>query len=346
MSLIVDIKKDLGKFKLNVAFESDKGVMGFLGASGSGKSFTLKCIAGIETPDEGYIELNGVTLFDSKKKINIPTQKRHVGYLFQNYMLFPNMDVRRNIMAGMKYIKDKEIKENEYTAVTRLLQIEGLDRHKPYQLSGGQQQRVALARILVNKPNLLMMDEPFSALDTHLRGRLQLEMRDLLRNFGKTVLMVTHDRDEAYNMCSKIAVLEDGNLKTVKPVKELFANPGSRAAATITGCKNIAYAEKTDTYTVYVPEWGVSLKTKEIVGDDIEAVGIRAHKFDPEIKDNLLPVDIVDEIEEAFERRTYFRYKNQSEKSEHIWWYRSKDNNIKEIPDKLGVDPGDILLLY
>ena len=224
MSLKVDIRKNLGSFSLNVKFATEENapaVLGLLGASGCGKSLTLKCIAGIETPDRGRIVLDGVTLFDSEKKIDLPPQKRQVGYLFQNYALFPNMTVRQNILCGLCREKDKAAKEEEVCRVVRMLQLDGLESRRPCQLSGGQQQRVALARILVNKPKLLMLDEPFSALDSHLRDKLQMELRGLLADFGRDVLLVTHSRDEAYHLCSRVAVLESGRLLAVKPTKEL-----------------------------------------------------------------------------------------------------------------------------
>ncbi|MBR3585808.1 MAG: ATP-binding cassette domain-containing protein, partial [Oscillospiraceae bacterium] len=165
MSLIVDIHRTLGAFTLDVTFEAENGVTCLLGASGCGKSFTLKCIAGIEKPDSGHIELDGVVLYDSEKRINLPPQERQVGYLFQNYALFPNMTVRQNILCGLHREKNRAEKAQKLSEMLKLMQLEGLENHRPAQLSGGQQQRVALARILVNEPRMLMLDEPFSALD-------------------------------------------------------------------------------------------------------------------------------------------------------------------------------------
>lgn len=197
MSLQVNIKKRLGSFTLESAFAMDGGVLGLLGASGCGKSMTLKCIAGIEKPDEGRIVLDGRVLYDSAAHINLPPQQRHVGYLFQNYALFPNMTVRQNILAGLHHEKDRRKREKAMQDAVHFFQLDGLEVRRPNQLSGGQQQRVALARIMVNQPQLLMLDEPFSALDSHLRLRLQMEMKELLNSFGRDVLMVTHSRDEA-----------------------------------------------------------------------------------------------------------------------------------------------------
>ena len=208
--LSVDVKKTLGKFHLSVSFEVESGVTGILGASGCGKSLTLRCIGGIDKPDKGRIVLDGQTLFDSEKHINLPPQKRQVGYLFQNYALFPNMTVKKNILCGLHSEKDHVRRRMDLEHAIKLLQLEGLENHRPYQLSGGQAQRVALARILVNRPRLLMLDEPFSAIDSHLRGHLQIEMKRLLDQYDGMVLLVTHDRSEANLLCDRIAAMDSG----------------------------------------------------------------------------------------------------------------------------------------
>ena len=274
MSLYVDIKKDLGGFRLSVKFEAKDGVMGILGPSGCGKSMTLRCIAGVERPDEGRIVLDGVTLFDSEQRINLKPQQRRVGYLFQNYALFPNMTVRQNILCGAKWEKDKAKREELLARYIELMQLSGLEGHYPAQLSGGQQQRVALARILVNQPKLLMLDEPFSALDTHLREKLLVEMKGILARFGGVSIAVTHSRDEAYDLCDTIALMEDGRIHTLKPTKELFADPGTKAGASMTGCKNFSRARKIGEYEVEALDWGVGFTTAKPVRDDVAYIGI------------------------------------------------------------------------
>lgn len=346
MSLQVEICKKLGDFTLDAAFETSGGVLGMLGASGCGKSITLKCIAGIETPDRGRIVLDGVTLFDSEQKINLPPQKRQVGYLFQNYALFPNMTVRQNILCGLCREKDKARRQTELERVLELLQLQGLEQHRPAQLSGGQQQRVALARILVNKPRLLMLDEPFSALDSHLREKLQLQMREMLAGFGCDVLMVTHSRDEAYHMCRRVAVMDSGRLLAVKDTKELFADPGSIRAAMLTGCKNIAAARKAGEYEVDVPEWGVRLQTAQPVGDGIKAVGIRAHYFNGKAAANRYSAEYLGEMEEPFEWIVQFRYKGQAPGAAPLWWRMPKDRRPQQFPACFGVAPANVMLLY
>ena len=346
MSLIVDIHRALGSFSLDVRFEAENGVTCLLGASGCGKSFTLKCIAGIEKPDSGHIELDGAVLYDSEKHINLPPQKRQVGYLFQNYALFPNMTVRQNILCGLHREKNRAEKERKLAEMLKLMQLEGLENHKPAQLSGGQQQRVALARIMVNEPRLLMLDEPFSALDAHLRDSLKIELRDMLQRFGHEVLMVTHSREEAYNMSSRIAVMDQGRLLTIKDTKDLFADPGSIPAAVLTGCKNIAPARKVGEHEVEVPDWGIRLQTAQTVGDGLTAIGIRAHYFNTQTRQNRFPVRYVEEMEEPFEVILQFRYAGQSPDSPPVWWRLSKDKRPGEFPDTLGIAPANILLLY
>ena len=345
MSLIVDIRKDLGKFRLQAAFEAGKGVTSLLGPSGCGKSLTLKCIAGIEKPDSGHIELNGRVLYDSKRHINLRPQERRVGYLFQNYALFPNMTLRQNILCGMRE-KSRAEQEQKLSEILAVMQLEGLEKHRPHQLSGGQQQRAALARILVSEPRLLMLDEPFSALDAHLRDALKIELRDMLQRFGREVLMVTHSREEAYNMSRAIAVMDQGRLLTMKPTKELFADPGSVQAAVITGCKNIFPARKCGDFEVELPILGIRLKTARPVEDGLAAVGIRAHYFHPSTPHNRYPVRFVEEMEEPFETILQFRYAGQDPSSPPVWWRIPKDKRPAAFPQELGVAPANVLLLY
>ena len=346
MSLQVDIRKRLGSFTLDLAFTAENGVTSLLGASGCGKSMTLKCIAGIEKPDEGRIVLDGRVLFDAEAGINLPPQKRRVGYLFQNYALFPNMTVAQNILCGLNREKDRAEKQRRLREMLCMMQLEGLEQRKPAQLSGGQQQRAALARILVSDPQLLLLDEPFSALDGHLRDSLKIEMRDLLARFGREVLMVTHDRNEAYNMSQAIAVMDNGRLLALKPTKALFADPGSVQAAILTGCKNIAAARRIDEHSVEVPAWGLRLETKQRVGEGLCAVGVRAHYFNPSAQQNRFPVRFVEEMEEPFETILQFRYAGQTPDSPPVWWRLPKDKKPAQFPEALGVAPANILLLY
>ena len=165
MSLSVHIRKKLGNFHLAVDLEHSDGITGILGASGCGKSLTLKAVAGIMRPDEGRIVLNGRVLFDSEEGICIKPQEREVGYLFQNYALFPNMTVEKNILCGLSREKDRKKRREQMEEMLERMELTEQRKLYPWQLSGGQQQRTALARMLVSGPKLLLLDEPFSALD-------------------------------------------------------------------------------------------------------------------------------------------------------------------------------------
>ncbi len=231
MSLKAEIHKKTGSFTLDIEFESADLMTGILGPSGCGKSMTLKCIAGIMTPDEGHIELNDRVLYDSASHINIRPQDRHVGYLFQNYALFPTMNVRRNIMCGLKREKDSAVREEQYRYFVNLLGLEGLEDLKPWQLSGGQAQRTALARILVNSPDLLLLDEPFSALDSYMRRSLQENITEILTAVGKQTVMVTHSQREARRMCTRMLVMDNGSIIRSGSTEDVFANPGNERCA-------------------------------------------------------------------------------------------------------------------
>ncbi|MCR5072970.1 MAG: ATP-binding cassette domain-containing protein [Clostridiales bacterium] len=345
MSLIVSIKKRLGSFLLDIDLETD-GITGVLGASGCGKTMLLKCIAGVVTPDEGKIVLNGRTLFDSEKKINLKPQERRVGYLFQNYALFPNMTVRQNIFCGLHREKDRAKREKIYRDTLDMLQLAGLEEHYPNQLSGGQQQRTALARILVSQPDIMLLDEPFSALDANLRDKLLVEMKGILSAFGGISVCVTHNRDEAYKLCESIALVDQGRIIAAAPTKELFKNPGSVVCASMTGCKNIESAMKVDEHHVTVPAWGVTLETSEPVRDGLKAVGIRAHYFNQNSRLNSNEIVIGDVFDEPFETTVLFRFRNQDERSQDVWWRLPKDRVPREQRLSVGIAPVNILLLY
>ena len=287
MSLYVDIRKKLGGFTLETQFEAADGVTGILGASGCGKSMTLRCIAGIVKPDEGHIELDGKVLFDSREKINLRPQERHVGLLFQNYALFPNMTVRQNLMTGLKAEKTgKKEAEIRIQEMLEKFELKDLEKHKPAELSGGQQQRVALARISLSSPRVLMLDEPFSALDGYLRWNLEQELLETLKEFGGPTLFVSHSRDEVYRICDRVCVMDQGASSPVIPVKQLFEAPESRAAALLSGCKNFARAEVKEVASadkpgrVYVQDWGETLTFTGEHGpdtEDVRYVGVRSH---------------------------------------------------------------------
>jgi molybdate transport system permease protein len=299
--LEIDIRKRLPGFALDARFGNGGRALALLGASGSGKSMTLRAIAGLENPDEGRIVLNGRVLFDSSQRVSLPPAARRVGIVFQDHALFPHLTVRQNIAFG---IGGRDVLE--WACLARVDEL--LDRY-PGELSGGQQQRVALARALAMRPDALLLDEPFSSLDPHLRRRLEEDLRALLSTYTGAVVLVTHDRSEAFRMCEELAILSDGRVDAAGPRDELFARPRTLSAARVTGCKNFARMRPCDADHIRVDEWGAILRVHEHVGD-ATFVGIRAHHI--ELKDgpvdrNTLECEVLDAVESPFEVTVYLR---------------------------------------
>jgi molybdate transport system ATP-binding protein len=299
MSIEVQIKKKLGNFQLDVAFSIGDDVLALLGGSGCGKSMTLRCIAGIEKPDEGRIVVNDTVFFDSEKKINLPPQKRKVGMLFQNYALFPNMTVEQNILTGLKRERNKAVKKEKVAQSIQAFHLTGLEKQLPHQLSGGQQQRVALARILVSDPAILMLDEPFSALDSYLRWEMEQELTQRLKEFHGTTLFVSHSRDEVYRVSDHVAVYGHGNIEVVDTKNNVFANPRTWQAALLTGCKNLSMVTRQGS-SCHVEDWDLDLTLPEEA--DFDCVGIRAHSLraaeGPGV--NTFRYEIVQEVPDTF----------------------------------------------
>ena len=245
MALYVDIEKKCGDFLLKVKFTAEKEVLGLLGASGCGKSMTLKCIAGIEKPDKGVIRLDDKVFFDSEKRIHLPVQKRRVGYLFQDYALFPNMTVLQNILCGAG------------------------DRKKA---------------------------------SDYLKMQLERELMKVMEAYGKTVLFVSHDRNEAYRMTDRIAVMEGGQILDVQPKEELFQNPASLAATLLPGCKNVSMLQAESDSGYAATDWGICLSAPPREGS-YKYAAFRAHYFQvvPAMEEaNVLECHILRVIEDTF----------------------------------------------
>ena len=294
MLLSVEIEKKLGNFHLQTQFDLQESPLALLGASGCGKSLTLRCIAGILTPDSGKIILNGKTLYDSAAHVNLPPQVRHIGYLFQQYALFPNMTVRQNIEAA---IADKHLRNAIVNEKLRQFHLESLaDRH-PSQLSGGQQQRTALARILASSPEAILLDEPLSALDSYLRYQLELELSEVLDQFSGPVIWVTHDRGEAFRNCRKVCVLENGRSQDITSLDSLVSAPATEAAARLSGCQNFSDATAKGN-ALFLPQWNLTLHSSAVIPHTVTRVGLRAHHLHPDPSG--FPCHVIRVIEDIF----------------------------------------------
>jgi molybdate ABC transporter permease protein len=277
--LVVTIRKHLPDFSLNVRFTSPQQPLGILGASGAGKSMLLRCIAGIETPTQGKILLNGRVLFDSETGINVPSRDRCLGLLVQNYALFPHLTVAQNIAFGLPQRISPRAVRQEVASQLAAVQLSNLENYYPHQLSGGQQQRVALARALASQPDALLLDEPFSALDTYLRSQLEQAMIARLAAYRGPTLFVTHNLEEAYRVCQDLLVLDRGKAIAQGSKQSIFEQPASFRVAQLTGCKNFSRAIAQTTYQVEAVDWGCTLKTDFPVSQQIAHIGIRAHQI-------------------------------------------------------------------
>ena len=320
--IYVDIEKKFGKFTLKTKFQFDNEIMGLLGASGSGKSLTLKCIAGIEKPDKGRIILNDRVLFDSEKKINISPKDRKIGYLFQDYALFPNMNVYENIKVG---IREGENFDKLIIEKLEEMRISHLKDKKINEISGGEKQRVALARLLINKPEIILLDEPFSALDDYLKSKIELEVSEVLRNYNIPTILVSHSREEVYRLCNEICVMSNGKSEDLMNKKELFKNPKTFSSCLISGCKNFSKIEKISENRLRALDWNIELGTSDTILEEHKILGIRAHLIELEKSDeNSFEVEVERVVEDVFTYIILVRKKDAKnsiriEVDKHIW---------------------------
>jgi molybdate transport system permease protein len=296
MSLEVAIEKNVAGFRLAVEFTADGAPLGLLGPSGSGKTMTLRAIAGLEAPDRGRIVLHGHVLFDSELGINVPARARHIGLLFQNYALFPHLTASENIAFGLRHLPEAE-KSRRVAAQLAAAHLDGFAERYPATLSGGEQQRVALARALAIEPAALLLDEPLSALDTHLRSALERQLREMLASYGGSTLFVSHNLEEAYRVCENLVVLANGSVAAQGPKEEIFRHPPTLQVARVTGCKNFSRARRLADGRVEALDWGCKLRVAQEFAKPPEHVAIRANhvrvhspqKSNPENSDNVFP---------------------------------------------------------
>lgn len=293
---------------LQSSFKVKNGVLGILGSSGCGKSMTLKCIAGLYSPDKGSIKLNEKVLFSSDSRINIPSRSRNIGYVFQNYALFPHLTVSKNISYGIKHL-EKELRNKKVSEMIGRMQLAGLENHYPSQLSGGQQQRTALARTLITEPDLLLLDEPFSALDSHIKYLLEKELINIIKhNFHGIVLLVTHNIEEAYRICDNIMIIDRGKNIQMGAKEEVIQTPVNLTAARITGCKNFVEVEvleqKDDCYILRSKELVFKAIKTNVTSSKYMVAGIRANhiKLSPSNsnKENIFECDVIEKIDGVF----------------------------------------------
>ena len=336
MSLYLDIRKKFPGFNLNVSLDVGDESLAVLGASGSGKSLTLACIAGIVKPDEGKIIIDGVTVFDSAKGVNLPPQRRHTGLMFQDYALFPNMTVEENIRVSRRNC------ENEADELIRRFSLESVRNLLPSQISGGQKQRTALARTLLSRPKILMLDEPFSALDSHLRFQTERELSEVFREFCGTVILVSHSMEESYRLCGKIAVIHGGHVEISGAMDEVFSSPKTKHAAILTGCKNISRAKFTEG-KIHAVDWDIELQCTDY-HDDSKYVGIRSNNIIHGGGVNSFTCRVIQAVENPFSFTVMLLAK---ENASPIFWEADKNlwRGIESETVRISLPPENLLML-
>ncbi len=355
--LNVAITKRLPQFHLDVFFSADQEALGLLGASGSGKSMILRCIAGLDTPNQGHIAINGVTVFDAKRNINIPSYRRKVGLLLQDYALFPHMTVAQNVGFGLHELPP-DGRSHRIRKQLSLVQLEGFENRYPHQLSGGQQQRAALARALAMEPNILLLDEPFSALDSHLRNELEKQLIRILSSYAGPTLFVSHNLEEAYRVCQRLLVLERGTIAVAGAKQTIFDRPEKRSIAQLTGCKNYSAIQTITSHSLHAPDWNCTLSTAEAIAPSHAYVGIRAHhiifweeQYQSEIPANVFSAWVVWTSETPHRMTVYLKigappahaedYHLQAEVFKDRW----RQLQLKPMPWLIHLQPERLLLL-
>jgi len=279
MALDVTIEKKLAAFTLDVSLRAEDGPLGILGASGAGKTMLMRCIAGLEQPNRGKITLGERTLLDTERRIRVPARERRIGMLFQSYALFPHRTVAENIAFGLRHLAPNE-RERRVRAVLERTRLAGLAQRYPREVSGGEQQRVALARALAIEPDALLLDEPLSALDTHLRSQMEALLQETFLAYRRPSLLVTHNMEEAYRLSERLLVLSRGRVAAFGSRDEIFRRPPSLEVARLTGCKNFSRVRRISDDVIEAVDWGCELRVAQTLSRPATHVGIRAHHID------------------------------------------------------------------
>ncbi len=342
MIIKADINSRLDKFNAEFSFETDSDRIGILGESGAGKSLLLKFLAGIYNPDKGEIWLDDKCLYSTEKKINVKPQERNIAYMFQNYALFPTMTVRQNIEIVVK--GTKEDKKEKADKLLKKFHIQELSERKPGELSGGQQQRVALARVLAYEPAVILLDEPFSALDQGLKEILQLELENMLKDYGGKVIMVSHSMDELYKFSRELMVVSNGKIVEKGSKQELFHSPKTVKAARLLGVNNILKVKTLEKNTIKLLNWDLSMQVLRKDVKSISNIGIRDDGFTPiweeDYEDiNIIDIKIVNTYETMDQIKIFFNVSGKVEA--HAIYKFILDRKIYEskgLPSKLKID--------
>lgn len=273
MAMLIEIKKKMPGFSLDVSYEGLAVKTGILGAPGAGKSLLLKCIAGLERPDEGRIQIDGHTVYDSGRKVNMKVQKRRIGYLTSEYALFPGMSVENNILCGYRGRKSQG--EGIVSEYIRKFGLTGLEDQMPERLTDMAKQRTAMARALIGEPLQIVFDEPFLGKEGYQKEDLQADFYRYLKDYEGGCVLASQNPEDIYEFCDHVVVLGKGSVIASGAVKDIYKNPVSMEVARLTGCRNFSRIEILDEYHVLALDWGIALRTEKRVTEDQRYVGIR-----------------------------------------------------------------------
>jgi ABC-type sulfate/molybdate transport systems ATPase subunit len=357
MALGIHLEKKLTEFTLDVSLTAGEEPLSILGPSGAGKTMLLRCIAGLEKPDRGRVALNDHVLFDSECGIRVPARQRRIGMLFQHYALFPHRTVARNIAFGLPHLSAAERAARVSHLIART-HLTGLEGRFPRDLSGGEQQRAALARAMAIEPEAMLLDEPLSALDTHLRSQMEAQLQVTFAAFRRPVLLVTHNIEEAYRMSRDLLVLSRGRVVAFGPKAAILHRPPTLEVARLTGCKNFSRARAISSDTVEALDWGCRLRVTQTIERTPAFVGIRAHTIEfvesssaAPSSENVFPCRLVRTSETPFRITLFLRLQQPADDSDepHMQaevfkekWERFRD---KPFPWHVRLAPDSLILL-
>ena len=304
-----------------------------MGPSGCGKSTLLNILGLLDNPTEGSYRLLGEEVAGLKEKERTGVRKGKLGFVFQSFNLIDELNVFENVELPLTYLGIKSSERRRMVEdILKRMNISHRAAHFPQQLSGGQQQRVALARMMIGEPEVILLDEPFSALDGYLKDIMQRDMQNFLNEYTGDMILVTHSRDEAYKFCGHLTILDSGQALTTGETKKLFERPGILQAARLTGCKNFSTVQKMGKHSIYAVDWDLMLQTKDVVPDDVTHVGIRGHwmKGASEGGENHMEVEVMEYIETTFEHQYLLKNKKGGD-CQPVWWMCPK-GDFEEDP--------------